>query len=159
MVEIVLRLQNLKCGLLESLCVHLKMLFFCMWVWFFINGQIIKQIPVFNGRLVWTLDRVSQSYNGCITSFILKARHMKVETDIYGMFRPDTHWYNCLHAPGHCLVAHAGLEFHLWEERPFSFCKGHFHWKIFKSKGNFWRGTKAKTRATEGMSFVASLEF
>ena len=75
------------------------MLFFCMWVWFFINGQIIKQIPVFNGRLVWTLDRVSQSYNGCITSFILKARHMKVETDIYGMFRPDTHWYNCLHAP------------------------------------------------------------
>ena len=34
--------------------------------------------------------------------------------------------------------------------RPFSFCKGHFYWKVLKSMGNFWRGTKAKTRGNGG---------
>ena len=29
--------------------------------------------------------------------------------------------------------------------RGFFICKGHFHWKILKSMGSFWRGTKAKT--------------
>ena len=29
-------------------------------------------------------------------------------------------------------------------QRPFSFCKGHFHLKIFKSLGNSWKGTKAE---------------
>ncbi len=30
--------------------------------------------------------------------------------------------------------------------RPFSFCQGQFYWKIERSMGNDWRGTKAKTR-------------
>ena len=44
--------------------------------------------------------------------------------------------------------------------RPFLFCKGHFHWKIFKSIGNFcaW-GTKAKTRATEANACVAFMKY
>ena len=51
-----------------------------------------------------------------------------------------------------------GLEFHLWFRHDksinFSFCKGHFHWKILKSMGSFWRGTKTKTktRCNEGHS-------
>ena len=40
--------------------------------------------------------------------------------------------------------------------RPFVFCQGHFHWKMLKSMGNFWRGTKAKTWASEAMT---SLKF
>ena len=36
---------------------------------------------------------------------------------------------------------------HVERARPFSFLfKGHLHWKIFKSIGNFWRGTQSKTR-------------
>ncbi len=30
----------------------------------------------------------------------------------------------------------------------------HFHWKILQSMGNFWWGTKAKTRAREGVVSV-----
>ena len=39
-----------------------------------------------------------------------------------------------------------GISSLIWA-RPFPFCKGHFHWKIWKSMWNFWRG--AKTRGSE----------
>ena len=35
-------------------------------------------------------------------------------------------------------------------ERARTFCKGHIHWKIFKTLGKFLKGTKAKTRGNKG---------
>ena len=46
-----------------------------------------------------------------------------------------------------------------YKGRSFPFCKGHFHWKILESMANFRRGTKSKTRATEAMSSVDSMDF
>ena len=36
----------------------------------------------------------------------------------------------------------------------FLLSKGHFQWKILESMGNFWRATKAKTRAKKAMACV-----
>ena len=43
-----------------------------------------------------------------------------------------------------------GLDFIFKRARPFLFCKGNFLWKILKSKGNFWRSTKVKTKVNRG---------
>ncbi len=38
--------------------------------------------------------------------------------------------------------------------RPFSFCKGHFHWKTLKSVGIFYQALRARPRATEAKAFM-----